>query len=357
MTLPSSATLIRDPAHQLEGEALDDRWTVGAKIPQGPSATGAHLSVSYHAHHVDGRVAFLKALDYSAVLRSRHVARLLHEMTQGYEFESRILSECRDKGMSRVVRIITNGTLVRPEYAHAVNYIIFEPADGDIRHALDRMPSLDVAWALNACHHAAVGLSQLHAALMAHQDIKPSNLLVFDGGKEAKLADLGRSSQVGQVAPHDASRIRGDRTYAPPELLYGEIDPDWSVRCQACDVYLLGSLILFMFTRTQTTAEIVRRLPTPMRPRIWRGTYREVLPYVRDAFDEVAEEFAAQVVGTGAAELSERFRELCDPDPRLRGDPKERARGRNPYNLRRTISRLDVLRREARGGFLRRVKP
>jgi hypothetical protein len=65
----------------------------------------------------------------------------------------------------------------------------------------------------------------------------------------------------GASAPHDREIVRGDPIYAPPELLYGRVDPDWSVRCQVCDWYLLGSLIVFIFTRTQTTAEQMRRIP------------------------------------------------------------------------------------------------
>ena len=348
---------IANPAHHLEGEALNDGWRVGSKIDRPPSASGGHNSICYEVHHEDGRSAFLKALDYSAVLRRRDVARLMYEMTRGFEFETQVLNECRSLQLSRVVRIVASDTLVRPHFAHAVNYMIFEPADGDVRRILDEMPSLDVAWALAACHHVAVGIAQLHRARIAHQDVKPSNVLVFDGGRESKLADLGRSSRVGVPAPHDSTPVRGDHAYSPPELLYGELDPDWRVRCQACDVYLLGSFVLFMFTRTQTTAEIIRRLPAPMKPQMWGGTYREVLPYVRDAFNDVTEDFAKQVDGTRAAELVDRFRELCDPDPYLRGDAKQRAAGGNPYDLARTISRLDVLRREAQAGFLRRVTP
>jgi hypothetical protein len=46
--------LILDPAHQLEGHALDNDWTVGAKLRRDPGATGGNFSVSYGATSATG---------------------------------------------------------------------------------------------------------------------------------------------------------------------------------------------------------------------------------------------------------------------------------------------------------------
>jgi serine/threonine protein kinase len=345
---------IAQPAHELVGRKLDGDWTVVEKVDRPPSATGGNFSVGYRVQHPDGSDAFLKALDYSKALHSVRVAELLKDMIDSYEFERKVLDECERRRMSRIVRVLAAGAIVDPAFAHVVNYLIFEPADGDVRGALDAMTAFDTAWALSTCHHAAVAVQQLHSGGLAHQDVKPSNLLTF-GVDLAKLGDLGRSSKRGTAAPHDEEFIRGDPAYAPPELLYGHVDPDWSVRCQACDLYLLGSLILFVFTKTQTTAEIVRRLPKELRPEFIFAPYSTALPYVVNAFDEVADEFAAQLHGDRAVELVDHFRALCHPDPARRGDPIQRQRDQNPYDLRRIISRLDVLRREARAGYLRKL--
>ena len=358
MSTAPSQPVIPNPAHHLLGRTLEGAWSVVASVPRSPTDTGGNFSVSYLVEHEDGRTAFLKALDYSAALRRPDAARVLQAMTESYNFERDVLDDCERRGMSRIVRVYGSGTLLEPEFGHAVDYLIFEPAHGDVRRALDAMDAFDVTWALRACHHAAVAVQQLHSAQLAHQDVKPSNLLVFDDGL-AKLGDLGRSSRRGTAAPHDALAVRGDPAYAPPELLYGHVDPDWRMRCQACDVYLLGSLILFIFTRTQTTAELMRRLPMALRPPKYRGsfagTYADALPYLVNAFDEVAESFIAQLRGQRAAELAEHFRALCHPDLAQRGDAIQRRRGLNPYELRRVISRLDVLTREAQAGFLRRT--
>jgi eukaryotic-like serine/threonine-protein kinase len=359
MNAATTASLLPDPAHRLVGRELTDGWRVVEQVQRLPTDTGGNFSVSYVVEGTDGRRAFLKALDYSSALRLPNVAEVLKAMTEGYLFERDTLDECERRRMSRIVRVYGSGTVVDPSFAHSVDYLIFEPAEGDVRRALDAMMDFDIAWALSTCHDAAVAVQQLHAARLAHQDLKPSNLLVF-GENVAKLADLGRSSRRGIAAPHDNLAVRGDLAYAPPELLYGQIDLEWSVRCQACDIYLLGSIILFVFARTQTTAEIFRRLPAALRPHpfgTFAGNYANALPYVIDAFDEVVHDFAAQLEGLRSDELARHFSSLCHPDPAQRGDALHRRRGQNPFDLRRVISRLDVLRREARGGYLRRRSP
>ena len=74
-------------------------------------------------------------------------------------------------------------------------------------------------------HHIAVGLQQIHGQGIAHQDLKPSNVLVFNGNN-SKIGDFGRSAYKGHIPPHENNNVAGDLTYAPPELLYGYVDPD-----------------------------------------------------------------------------------------------------------------------------------
>src|SRR4051812_23541733 len=131
-TAPSSP-IIPDPAHHLLGRDLDDGWRVVAAVPRLPSDTGGTFSVSYRVQHSDGRAAFLKALDYSAALRRKDAAQLLQFMTESYNFERSVLADCHQRGMNRIVRILASGTLLEPEFGHAVDYLIFEPADGDVR--------------------------------------------------------------------------------------------------------------------------------------------------------------------------------------------------------------------------------
>jgi eukaryotic-like serine/threonine-protein kinase len=63
--------------------------------------------------------------------------------------------------------------------------------------------------------------------------IKPSNILLYPllyPALEANLSDLGRACCKMIDTPQSEQAIAGDPDYAPPELLYGKIDPNWHQR-------------------------------------------------------------------------------------------------------------------------------
>ena len=96
--------------------------------------------------------------------------------------------------MDRVVTALEDGGIkVDDGVFGTVNYLIFEPADGDIRRHLALPQRVEIAWILRSLHHIATGLLQLHSSKVAHQDVKPSNVLVFDR-KISKVSDLGSAS-------------------------------------------------------------------------------------------------------------------------------------------------------------------
>jgi eukaryotic-like serine/threonine-protein kinase len=157
-------------------------------------------------------------------------------------------------------------------------------ADCDVRSFLGGLSArIDLAWKLRSLHHVATGIHQLHSAGIAHQDVKPSNILVFDRAT-SKVADLGSASQRGTLSPRDDRRFAGDPSYAPPELLYGQLDPDWNNRRLGCDAYLLGSMIVFMFTGLNATSLLFSKTLPEHHPGQWKGSYTDILPHLRDAF-------------------------------------------------------------------------
>ena len=143
----------------------------------------------------------------------------------------------------------------------------------------------------------AVGLQQLHSLNVAHQDIKPSNVLLFENFKSSKLADLGRAAAKGVEPPHYDFPIAGDWSYAPLELLYGAIPVSWEGKRVGCDLYLLGSMVASLFTGVAMTPQIIIGLDLRFRWTTWHGSYEDVLPYLRVAFYEaieyVSDEFPA----------------------------------------------------------------
>jgi serine/threonine protein kinase len=334
------------PAKLLEGLALDHGWAVGKLIPKTTAQTGGVFSCSYTVTKSDGQRAFLKAMDYTSALNSFDPATALNVLTSAFLFEREVLQECADRKMSRIVRAIDGGkTSVNGQ---TVEYLVFEEAkDGDIRKYLDKGAQFDLVWTLTCIHNICVGVQQLHIASIAHQDLKPSNVLHFPEEGE-KLADLGRAWHKSKFSPHDALDCAGDRGYAPPELLYRHLDPDESDRRFGADFYLVGSLIVFLFSGLRASQILISSLSPIHRPRVWRGTYDDVLPYLKHAFADNLAMISAQFPdSTLRAELIDVLKQMCDPDIRTRGDRAHRAKHGSRFGLQRFVSRFDRLRTAA----------
>lgn len=359
-----TTTTQQSAAGALEGVRLPGGWTVGACIPRGPLDTGGNFSVSYHLTGPDGQPAFLKALDLQRALRHMDPARQIEVMTKAFNFERDLLATCGNHRMSKVVRALDDGTV--QVGGTNINYLIFEKAEGgDIRRFLEQSDRFDLAFSFRTLHHVAVGLQQLHLAGIAHQDIKPSNVLVFEQADTRKIADLGRASSQAAEGPVDGLRIPGDWQYAPPELLYGELSQTWGRRRQASDLYQLGNLLYFLFTDVSATLALINELPPGQEPANWTATFREVLPYLDMAFDDVAGLLAealpplpqaAQTTGRSVEDLTvAAFRQLCAPDPDVRGHPSAlRGRG-SQYSTERYVALFNLLARRAEIALVNRA--
>ena len=330
-------------ARQLEGRTLDTGWKVLRIVEPHPAATGGNFSCGYEVENSNGRRAFLKALDYSWAMQSADPAQALNVMTSAYIFERDLLNRCRDSGLTRIVTAITSGKVVvdAAPMGGLVEYLVFERADGDIRKQMETAADFDLGWRLACLHHIAVGLKQLHSELIAHQDVKPSNVLLFQ--RSSKLADLGRAASKGQAPPHEPFQIAGDPAYAPPELLYGFVSSEWNIRRLGCDVYLLGSMVVWFFTGLSATALLVQNLAPEHRPENWHATHEEVLPYIRESFSQVLAIFQDNSPTGIRDDLTQIVTELCEPEPALRGHPKNRGRSEVQFSLERYISRFDLL--------------
>ncbi len=89
----------------------------------------------------------------------------------------------------------------------------------------------------------------------------------------------------------------------------------------------------------------------------WGGTYTEVLPYLQHYFSQVIREIQEKIRIDFADEIAEQVKQLCNPDPELRGHPKNIKNimhGGNQYSLERYVSIFDRLARKAEWSMTRR---
>ncbi len=335
------------PAHQLLGRQLGSGWKVTQKIEPKPGATGSNFSVGYVVEK-DGQKAFLKAFDYKEALAYSNPAKMLAAMTTAYNFECEVLDRCARKNFRRVVKALEFGAerVGEKDLIGVVQYVIFELASGDVRAHLEVTDKLGLVWKLRTLHQVATGLRQLHGESIAHQDLKPSNVLVF-GDLDSKVADLGRASDKNKASPHDHHLIAGAWTYAPPELIYRFGSPDWDERRLGCDLYLFGSLIVFFFTGQATTTLLLQHLDSSHRPDQWKGMFHDVLPFLVDAFENVVKDFAESVPNEIRDNLVSKVRELCYPDPVVRGHPRSKGQLGARFSLERYVSEFDLLAQKA----------
>ncbi|MBU1702311.1 MAG: hypothetical protein KJ970_09700 [Candidatus Eisenbacteria bacterium] len=340
------------PAECLAGLTLDGGWKVIQQITPPPHATGGHFSVGYIVEDPTGRRAFLKALDFTKAFQAPDFARELQAMTAAYNFERDLLSKCVVHKLHRVVTPLADGTVVVPGTLgplQNVCYLIFEHATGDIRDEVAQFSVFDLAWCLRSLHHSAVGLRQLHTTGIAHQDLKPSNVLVF-GDQGSKLADLGRASDSTIPSPTDGLRIPGDVGYAPPEQFYDlQANRSFSERCLA-DMYLLGSLVFFYFANCSATQAIVSKIRGFKGINFTTSDFANDLPYIRHAFQEALVDLEAQMRPLAQAltpQIVDLVSHLCEPDPALRGDIRNVGSLVPRCSLERFVSTLDLLARRA----------
>jgi len=344
---------MNNPAENLLGLTLNNGWVVTEKISKAPCLTGGNFSICYKVQR-GNEIGFLKALDISMILSKPNFMKILEIATKVHNYECDILKLCQEKRMSKVVSIIENGEIIPDGNGSnniPVHYLIFELADKSAREHIVLTPKIENSWFMRSIHNVAVGISQLHNSGIAHQDIKPSNVLIFEKKQLTKIADLGRAESQAAASVYINEEIAGDQAYAPPELLYYHVDPDWNVRRKATDLYHLGSLLVFYYQKVHMTALLAEYLPSIWHWKNWQGDYSLVLPYLNEAFEAALESIECEILKTvGDAKYSKQIigiiSHLCNPDPKRRGHPSNRMIPINKYSLEKHISLLNKLRQE-----------
>lgn len=336
------------PAKYLEGKILENEWVVENHRGKHPNGTGGNFSYSYNvSNRITGQRAFLKALDFSGALKHPDPLKAMSTLTSLFNFEQNVLELCRNKRLSRIISLIDSGNIPASEGGFIpVPYFIMELAEGDIYNQIDFTKKIDHLLNLNILHGLSTALYQLHYNGIAHQDVKPSNILIIETGPH-KLGDMGRADLRGQTTPYGILPFAGDPSYAPPEAQYKAVHDDWVFRRIASDAYQLGSMIVFLYTELNMTALLKMHISPEHNWNNWTQTYREVLPYLYVALEQSVELFCEHVEDKELAkDLSEIVFQLCDPDPTKRGHPKSLNRRFKTISLERYNSIFDRLRKK-----------
>lgn len=353
--LPGSMSLI--------GTQIDGGWTIISELPRpgtvgAEDLTGGQFSICYIVERTKDKKterAFLKVIDVNAAANAfpGDIMRGLKLSSDSYAIERIILDTCKKASLDRIIQSLafgqipstTSGALPAP-------YILFENADGDLRKLVSRGAAFDNAWKLRVLHDVAVGLQQLHQKSIAHQDLKPSNVLIFnDDGQGAKIGDLGRSSMRGHDAPHDLYIVAGAIAYAPPEQAFGIRPERWEDRREGCDLYHLGSIASFLFTGQAPNNHYQKSLPVAVLPRKWGGLgktdYATALPFLTAALTDFVSKAGVDFPDWCRDELVQILFNTCEPDYQKRGDPEARKRAGFPLGIETFVSRFDRLSRRA----------
>ena len=346
-------------AQELEGRTLSSGWKVLRKIDyqeETKDGTLGDFSVYYEVER-DGLVCFMKAIDFSKYMtlkvEGQKTTELLSKMLEDFHYERELSMHCQKKRVTKVAFVIDSDEEDVDDYIYGVvPYLIFEKADCDVRSMLAFNKKMDFAWKMKSLHDIAVGLQQLHNAGVSHQNLKPSNVLLFKGN--SKIGDLGKA-----LCPELNSKLydvefRGDFSYEPPELLYGYPMQDWHMKSYLADCYVLGSLIVYYLVGVTMNGILFRYLPNHFHPSTYVIPFNAVKDYLMDAFEKALTDVESSIYEQPLKErIINVIRYLCCPDPLRRGHPKTIDSTDSNYNLERFISELNYLYRKAEHELLK----
>lgn len=336
------------------GYTFQSGWKVIRVHSKSQSSTGGVFSMCFDVER-NGKICFMKALDFNQyITRGQELkedpVKSMQNMLNQYEYERKLSVICQRGRVNHVVYVIDSGNeYVEPLHNMLVPYLVFEMADYDLHHILDITDNLDFAWKMKSLHDVASGMYHLHRLGITHQDIKPSNILLFN--KETKIGDLGCSScESIEENPFIDRLFTGDHNYAPPERLYNYPLDDKNKQKYLTDCYLLGSLIVFYLTGVSMNALVLKYLPQYLAPDNYNGNLDELLSYLSNAFAKAMTEISDFIPKN--IKIKERLLNiiefLCNPNPKRRGHPKSfNNKYGKQYDLERFVTDLDLLRQRA----------
>jgi eukaryotic-like serine/threonine-protein kinase len=335
----------------LTGRTLSSGWTLTEQLQKSADDTGGNFGVGYVARRGD-EIAFVKAVDFVKAMSEPDPMASLQDLISEAGFEKDVLAYCALHRMSRIVQYLGHEYLqLEPNNLMSrVSCLIMEIGEEDLRRLMGRQAQTSCVWTLQVLSDVSLSLTQLHRGGIAHQDVKPSNVISVSSKTEVsrkvlKLGDLGRVTSRNHQGPFDSREWPGQWSYSPPERWYSFVPNDWNDRREAADAYMLGSLMIFLSTGMTLQSLVFPLISPQYLPQNWGGSFdQDLLAVLVDAHARALEEhLRPALIPEVEDEVMRVAYELTHPDPRLRGDARARRQAGRPVGLDRTHQRLRML--------------
>ena len=344
----------------LSGKTIG-KWKVGDRIENNDTTT--KYSLFYHVEDKDGG-AIMKVLDTEKCNRGdkgEGLSRteLISRESSAFHYETKVAKACVGRHMSNVIRYIDSGEVEFEDYTvPTVTFIVYEQSEGRIGDFIKFSSTADfvadlgmLVDKLKSLHQVTKGVKQLHTNAIAHHNITPQSVEVFDDNRKYKLGALhtSKSDQNDLISPVGRLLFNGDLTYAPPEAFFDYRIPDTMSSYYQIDTYMLGNLVVYYLTQLSMTTLLNQHLPYSLKE--WAShsaDYVAVLPEITNAFEAVLKNIKSSIcVEELQAPIIEIISCLCNPDPERRGYPGGFKDSRTNADLQRVLTKLDVLYNQA----------
>ena len=345
-------TTVLTPKSQLLGKTLASGWMLVEQFAPAKHSTGGNFGVGYKAKRGD-EIAFVKAVDFVAAVSAADPLLALQSLVAEATFEKDVLAFCADQKMSRVLKYLGHEYFNPGDPAELhkrVSCLIMELGSDDLRGMVHKTAVRTFTWNLQIMRDVALALTQLHKGGIAHQDIKPSNVISVDGAtgvadSHVKVGDMGRVVRRDTPGPFNAMPWPGDGRYMPPERWYGYVPPNWTDAREASDAYMLGSLLLFLCTGTSLQILAYQNIPDPFKPGVWMGAFdQDLLAVLQDTHDKVLTNHLTPTIPVPLQdEVMALARALTNPNPLERGDARARRQVGRPVGIDRLHQKLLAL--------------
>ncbi|HKG63987.1 MAG TPA: serine/threonine-protein kinase [Solirubrobacteraceae bacterium] len=253
-------------------------------------------------------------LGRQVAVKRLHGAEVTETTAERLRREARIMASLRHPNLVTVLDMLTEDDDL---------YLVMEYVPGGTLDDVLKDAPLEPARVLELLRPVAAALDHAHAHDVVHRDVKPSNVLVTDGGA-VKLCDLGlaTAAEITRITPPGS--ILGTPAYMAPE----QAQP---VPCTpATDIFALATIAFEALSgtrpRTGSTAMAVLRQATSMPPPDLRERRPETPAGAAEALMRGMALEPGERQHSAAALLDELEAGLGAPQPTRRMPPVRRER-------------------------------